>query len=297
MFEILQTNAQITIQNLGKQASVDGSRTFYGGALDRYALILANRLLHNSDHSPTLEFIDELQLQFKQSTWVALCGASYTAHIEDRPLWNGWRTKINSGERLTIKGPLQGVYGYLAIKGGISNYHIDKVNSKCLHVNDKLALNPTNECFCKPAGVVQKTNDGIIRVLAGSDLNQFTPTSRKLFWSNNWLLAKTDRIAAKLVGEPLFTESKTAFRPKHIKPGMVQVSPNGQMFISLADTKNTAKNAVIAWVIEADLWKVAQTNLEQILTFQHVSPNQVESANYEWQQYFERLARMLGRNK
>ncbi len=310
MFEIRQANAQITLQDLGSpnyvgsvvESAVDSKthhfKAFYGGAVDRQALRLANRLLHNPDNSLALEFTGDIQILFQQTTWIALCGAQFEAQIETRQLWNGWRTKVHKGEIVTIRGPQTGVYGYLAIQGGISHGHINEVNNKYLHVGDQLKQNLADKLFSKPVGVSQRANDGILRVLPGVDLDFFTPPSRKQFWSHNWKLARqSDRIAAQLAGEPLIVESKKAFRPKNIMPGMVQILPDGQPFISLAETKTTAKNPVIAWVIEADLWKVAQTRAGERFSFQHVSPNQIESANYEWQQYFERLTRMLERNK
>ena len=49
----------------------------------------------------------------------------------------------------------------------------------------------------------------------------------------------------------------------------------------------------MATVIEADLWKVAQTRPGSTVRFIHVSPGQADDANYEWQQYFYRLQRAI----
>ncbi|MCE9679661.1 biotin-dependent carboxyltransferase family protein [Shewanella sp. AS1] len=315
MINLLQADIQISIQDLGRKRPKQNG--FYGGAVDRQALILANRLLGNQDNSPTLEFCARvfckrelssgaLVLYFQQTSWIALTGADFDARVEDRPLRSGWRAKVNAGERLFIHGPKTGIYGYLAILGGIANISgmtEQAGGSLCKHLKADacLSLNPPKNQISRPIGVIQRVNDGILRALPGAELDLFTTSSRKSFWAKEWILAaQSSRSAAFLEGESLSSAIKiatqTALAPNPNLPGTVQVSEQGKVSISLADNQNTGNYPVIARVIEADLWKVAQRQPGQRFTFEHVSPNQVESANYEWQQYFERLARMLHRN-
>ncbi|MCG9698123.1 biotin-dependent carboxyltransferase family protein [Shewanella sp. Isolate11] len=306
MLTILQASAHISIQDLGRQR-VAHLGVASGGAVDKQALTLANRLLRNPDNCAVLEFTaGEIQIQFEEDTWIALCGAAFEAKIESRPLWNGWRAKINKGERLAIRGPKTGMYGYLAILGGINcdcvlggkgtdlTAQFGGFEGRYLQVDDKLELDPAETMLYKPIGAVPRANDGILRALAGPELNQFDNPSKKRFWDNQWRLSnQSNRIGARLEGEALATESQLSLRSHGVMPGAVQVPPNGQPIILLADAQTTGGYPIIACIIEADLWKVAQCRPGQTVTFQHISPNQAESANFEWQQYFYRLSRAI----
>ncbi|GIU02005.1 biotin-dependent carboxyltransferase family protein [Shewanella algidipiscicola] len=307
MIHIEQVNSHITIQDLGR-AGVAHLGIPIGGAIDKQALLLANRLMANPDNSAALEFsAGEFSLRFETNTWVALCGGHFDASINNRPLWNGWRGKVNKGETLHVRGPKKGMYGYLAIMGGIACETLLKGkgtditnqfgghHGRYLRAGDNLNIEKI-ECnnFSRPIGAVQRVNDGILRALPGPELPLFSPSSKKAFWHTSWKVSnQSNRMGTRLDGHPLATETDINLRSHGVMPGVVQVPPNGQPIVLMADAQTTGGYPRIACVIAADLWKVAQTRPGQALIFQHITPSQAQSANYEWQQYHYRLARAM----
>ncbi|WP_110458784.1 biotin-dependent carboxyltransferase family protein [Shewanella algidipiscicola] len=307
MIHIEQVNSHITIQDLGR-AGVAHLGIPIGGAIDKQALLLANRLVANPDNSAALEFsAGEFSLRFETNTWVTLCGGHFDASINNRPLWNGWRGKVNKGETLHVRGPKQGMYGYLAIMGGIACETVLKGkgtditnqfgghHGRYLRAGDNLNIEKIEfSNFSRPIGAVQRVNDGILRALPGPELPLFSPSSKKAFWHTSWKVSnQSNRMGTRLDGHPLATETDINLRSHGVMPGVVQVPPNGQPIVLMADAQTTGGYPRIACVIAADLWKVAQMRPGQALLFQHISPSQAQSANYEWQQYHYRLARAM----
>ncbi|OEG73979.1 hypothetical protein BEL05_19990 [Shewanella colwelliana] len=307
MIEVTHIIGHVTIQDMGR-SGVAHLGVSSGGALDKHALMLANRLVANPDNTPALELSSgEIQLSFDNDTWVVLCGAEYDAKIAKRPLWNGWRAKVNKGEQLTIRGPKKGMLGYLAVAGGIdgervlNGYGTDLRaqfgghHGRHLQTGDKLVqMKASPPSFSRPVGAVQRANDGILRALPGPELALFSEPSRKAFWHSSWQISpQRDRMGVRLSGATLTTQTEVNLRSHGVMPGVIQVPPSGEPIVLLADAQTTGGYPRIASVIEADLWKLAQTRTGVPIRFTHVSPSQAEDANYEWQQYFYRLSRAM----
>ncbi len=268
----------------------------FGGALDRQALILGNRILGNPDSTPALELTSgQVELKFTRDAWFVLTGAQYRIAIDGRDIWHSWRNKIKAGEILTLRGPKSAMRAYLAVDGGIqptqqnTTLQITKQLAKgdCLRLGSALSI-------AKPIGAVQRGYSNEIRALPGPEMSLFTPQSRKAFWSNAWQLTNnSNRMGARLAGEILSLTKPQELNSHAVMPGVVQVPPSGQPIVLLADAQTTGGYPKMATVIEADLWKVAQTRPGSTVRFIHVSPGQADDANYEWQQYFYRLQRAI----
>ena len=72
-------------------------------------------------------------------------------------------------------------------------------------------------------------------------------------------------------------------------PGVVQVPANGQPIILLADCQTTGGYPKIACVIEADLWKIAQTPIGQHFCFIEVDHALAIEAQQKWQRELARI--------
>ena len=308
MIEVLTPGFHTTVQDLGRT----GYRHIgvsVSGALDRQALMLANRLVANADNAAGLELTTgTLELKFHRDAWFSLTGAHYEIKIGSREIWHGWRSKINAGETLTLRGPKSGMRAYLAVDGGIdvpitlgsrstlTAAELGGHQGRTLKVGDRIPLGDKRS-LSKPIGAVQRGYSNEVRALPGPEMALFTQESRKVFWSSLWQVSNdSNRMGARLSGEALGLEQEQSLNSHAVMPGTIQVPPSGQPIVLLADAQTTGGYPKIATVIEADLWKLAQTRPGQKLQFIHVNPNQAEDATYEWQQYFYRLQRAIDAN-
>ena len=282
-----------------------------GGALDRHALILANRLLGNSDSSAGIELTSgSVELKFNCDIWFVVTGARYQISIGQRDIWCNWRNKIKAGETLTLRGPKSGMRAYLALEGGIIGgvdngmpdtdsplgSRFSGVLGVVLKDGDRLALGQAGT-ISKPIGAVPRGYSNEIRALPGPEMSLFSTESKKSFWNTSWQLTnESNRMGARLSGTSLSLLQQQDMESHAVMPGTVQVPPSGQPIVLLADSQTTGGYPKIATVIEADLWKLAQTRPGEEVRFVHVSPNQADDANYEWEEYFYRLQRAMEAN-
>lgn len=307
---LLKAGIHSSVQDLGctgyRHLGITG-----GGALDRHALILANRLLGNDDASAAIELTSgTVELQFNQDTWFVVTGASYQISIGQRDIWCNWRNKIKAGETLSLRGPKSGMHAYLALEGGITGgvengipdtapplgSRFSGILGAVLKDGDRLALGQTGT-ISKPIGAVQRGYSNEIRALPGPEMALFSPESKKAFWNTSWQLTnESNRMGARLSGISLSLAQQQDMESHAVMPGTVQVPPSGQPIVLLADSQTTGGYPKIATVIEADLWKLPQTRPGEEVRFVHVSPNQADDANYEWEEYFYRLQRAIEAN-
>jgi allophanate hydrolase subunit 2 len=78
-------------------------------------------------------------------------------------------------------------------------------------------------------------------------------------------------------------------RSHGIVPGVIQIPPNGQPIIQMRDAQTSGGYPKIATVIEADLWRIAQTGLGGKLRFENTSYADALAAQREVSTYLDRL--------
>lgn len=298
---ILKAGIQTSIQDMGRH----GLRHLgisQGGALDCYSLMLANKLVGNSVQHAGLEIvIGPVEIQFLRDSWFALCGANFAAHLDGVSVAKAWRHRAKAGQILRLAGAVKEARTYLAIDGGIAVPQILESRStdlqagfggyqgRALKSGDVLALG-TAQHLQKSLGVQQRIWSPEIRAIPGSEYEQFSPAARQQFWQQAWKLSpQSNRMGCRLQGAPLQRTVSQDLLSHGVIPGVVQVPPNGQPIILLADAQTTGGYPKIACVIEADLWKVAQTPPGHSFCFIPVDTDTAILAQERWRKEFARI--------
>src|SRR6266478_7640633 len=108
-----------SVQDLGRT----GFREFgisTSGALDSFALRVANLLVGNDEGAAGLEImLGGLQLRFDDERIVAWCGGEFDVHIGSTALPAGHKAFLRAGEELKFGRPQIGCRCWLAVSGGI----------------------------------------------------------------------------------------------------------------------------------------------------------------------------------
>src|SRR5438034_5013458 len=108
-----------SVQDLGRT----GFREFgvsSSGALDSFALRVANLLVGNDEDAAALEItLGGLRLCFNDERIVAWCGGGFDVQVDSRPLPPGHRAHLQAGDELKFGRPQVGCRAWLAISGGI----------------------------------------------------------------------------------------------------------------------------------------------------------------------------------
>jgi len=296
--QVLKPGLQSSVQDLGRP----GWRHLgigSAGAMDPVALQLANALLWQDLTLPALEISGgPLQLRFGQDAVFALAGADYEVLLDAQPCPVGWVHAARAGQTLRLQGPRAGRFAYLALPGGLEvparmgSSSTDLaggfggLQGRALRADDLLQARaaaglPAGRrrglpAFTAPATVV-------LRVLPGPEAALFHPEAMAAFWQADWRMgARSNRMGSRLDGPALRRPDRPdqlVELPSHaVLPGMVQVPPDGQPIVLMADAQATGGYPRLAVLIEADLPRLAQCGPGQRLRFLPADEAQARAA-------------------
>jgi biotin-dependent carboxylase-like uncharacterized protein len=279
--EVLRAGALTTVQDLGR-VGYAYLRVPRAGAVDLPALLLANRLVGNPPTAAGLEItVTGCTLRFDAATVIAVTGAEVTRlRIGTRPADLGVPVPVPAGAVVEIGPARTGLRSYLAIAGGIgvkpvlgsrATDTLSGLGPPVLRNGDVLPVGPPggapapvwfSPCPAVAAGPV------CLRVRLGPRHDWFAPSALTTFTTAAYAVSPlSDRIGARLTGPPLARTSTGELPSEGIVLGAVQVPPDGQPLVFLANHPTTGGYPVIAVVDEADLPLLAQARPGTTVTF------------------------------
>lgn len=250
------------------------------GAADSFALRLANLLVGNPENLAALECtLIGPHLHFSRDTLVALCGAQFGDWPHDQPV------RVAAGTTLTLGAARRGCRGYLAAAGGIdvppilgsrSTYlraGFGGLEGRALREGDTLRITAVER---RPAGrwhideriAPACTPSPTLRVIRGAQADEF---SESLFSESYRVTPRSDRMGVRLAGPALARRTAVDLLSVPAVPGTVQVPPDGQPIILMADAQTIGGYPQIAHVISIDLLLVAQLRPGDSVRFREVT--------------------------
>ena len=311
MSVVFLTNSLLpTVQDLGR----DGYRRFGinpNGAMDRAAARLLNLLLGNDEGDAVVEMhFPAPKILFEEDAVFALGGANFGGRVQDKPIEN-WRPILaQKGDVLSFTGKIFGNRIYLAIRGGFEIHswlasastnlkaRIGGFDGRPLQKGDRLlfAQNSQNEV----RGTVnqgERTNYRIsrnlvppyssfpiVRVLAGAEFEKLTDDSRSIFQTQNFVLRhESDRMGFRLSGESLDLKESFELISSAVSFGTIQLLPDGQLIILMADHQTAGGYPRIAHIITRDLPLAAQLGAGDKINFALVSLEEAEDLSMEFE--------------
>ncbi|GAA3409242.1 biotin-dependent carboxyltransferase family protein [Paenibacillus hodogayensis] len=127
------------------------------------------------------------------------------------------------------------------------------------------------------AGIVRQNDRRIIRVLRGEHFERFDADSReKLFRQPFVVDPRSDRMGSRLSGPALQLSAPLELLSEGVSHGTVQVPPDGQPIVLLADRQTTGGYPQIAHVASVDLPAVAQTKPGEQIRFREIGREEAE---------------------
>ncbi len=285
-----------TVQDLGRT----GFRRFGinpNGAMDKSAVRLINILLGNDEAEAVLEMhFPAPEITFEESTLIALGGADFGAKIDNK-LIESWRPFfVEKNQILSFTKKIFGNRAYLSIEGGFViekwlgsastnlTARIGGVAGRSLEKGDKLFFKQkTKE---KPKKTNFKISRSLIplygsfptaRVVAGAEFEELTALSEQNFLKQIFTLSNdSNRMGFRLRGEPLDLLDKAELVSSAVNFGTIQLLPDGQLIILMADAQTSGGYSRIAHVVSTDLPILAQLGANDKIGFQTVSLEEAE---------------------
>lgn len=284
--EILRAGMYTTVQDLGRR----GHRARgvpLSGAADPFALRLVNALVGNPDEAAGLEFtLVGPQVTFHRDTVIAVGGGEFG----DLPRWRP--IAVSAGTTVDLGRARSGCRGYLAVAGGLpiapvlgsrSTYvrgGLGGWHGRILRAGDVLPLAGTSrrirnhwhidERILPPYAAAPE-----IRVIAGAQAAEFDPG-----WFGRAFRVSTqsDRMGVRLTGEPVLRgEGRPDLVSAPVAPGTVQVPPDGQPIVLLADAQTIGGYPKVAHVVSVDIPQMAQRKPGDTVRFRRVTLDEARS--------------------
>ncbi|WP_142688629.1 5-oxoprolinase subunit C family protein [Chitinophaga polysaccharea] len=292
MIQVVQQGLMDTIQDAGRYG-YQHLGINPGGAMDRIALAVANSLVGNDIYEAAIELhFPASAFLFETDAMIALSGADFGAVINGRPLDINRPVLVSRQTVLRFGKPVSGARCYLAVRGGLAlqpwlgsySTHLKAVagglEGRSLKKNDRLYFKsgniPLSWLRGKEAVALPWTADvnhlyptkSLIHTLPGSQWDLLQEEARRQFTSAAFTLTEqSDRMGFRLNGPPLDIQPREEQLSAGITRGTIQLLPDGQLIILMADHQTTGGYARLAHVITADMPALAQHMPHQELHF------------------------------
>jgi len=298
MIEVIKPGLFTTIQDQGRRGyQADG--VGISGAMDSLALAAGNLLVGTPEGAAGLEMtILGPTLRFTRETLFAVTGADLAPRLNGSPLATWTAHLAPPGSILSFGGRRSGVRAYLAVAGGIdvsvvmgsrSTYLLGRfggLEGRPLKAQDRLPLGSPAQASKSLEGSVFPANlrppyrkNPRLRAVLGPFQDFFSAEGLAAFLSEEYLITpNSDRMGYRLQGKAITRQKTGELITCGVANGTIQIPPNGQPIILLADRQTIGGYPVIATVIHADLPLVAQGAPGDPLRFAAVSPDEGRAA-------------------
>ncbi|NJR42552.1 MAG: 5-oxoprolinase subunit PxpB [Akkermansiaceae bacterium] len=262
--EVIHPGALTTVQDLGR-SGYESSGVSPGGAVDAQALRIANLMVGNDEGAPALEIcMIGPVLKFHFDAVIALTGAT------------GKPQSIAAGQIVHFSKHSNSLRAYLAIAGGII---VPKIlgsaatdlragfggfQGRALQAGDRLEIGKAPRSPKFGSWHVRRAMNGMmreieLRFLPGAQADWFSENAHRFFREELFEISpNSDRMGARLSGSSLDLIQPREMISQPVVNGSVQVPPDGQPIILLAERQTIGGYPQIAHIISTDLPKLAR---------------------------------------
>jgi biotin-dependent carboxylase-like uncharacterized protein len=316
--EVLKPGLATTVQDTGRPGYYHLGIPL-SGALDQYAVRLANLLVGNDEGAAVLEAaLLGPELAFRKPAIIAVTGGEATPRINGAAVARNTAIAVNADDRLSFDYMKLGARLYIAAAGGIdvpsvlgsrSTYGLGALGGlagRKLAAGDVLPLGAASGTAhagrAAPEALVPAYPKALeLRVVTGLYFHRLTAESATSFFEDTWTVApEADRIGYRFrKGRPLtFRPRQQPFGagsdPSNIVDagypyGSIQVPGGLEPIILHRDAVSGGGYAMIGTVISADMDRIAQLQPNNTARFVTVDMAAALAARAE---YKARLARL-----
>ncbi|MBO0903358.1 biotin-dependent carboxyltransferase family protein [Jiella sonneratiae] len=322
-FEVVKPGLSTTVQDLGRPG-------FYhlglpiSGAMDRFSLIAANRLVGNPDGAAGLEavFLGPV-LRFSADATVAVTGATMAPKLDgvEQPGWAAF--KVAAGQELSFGTLKAGARIVIAVAGGIdvpevkgsrSTYALGGLGGfegRALKAGDVVKIGtpagPAKLGVAVPEEIRRQAPAGgtVLRAMPGLYWHRITEGSQRSFFEDTWKVApEADRIGYRFRGgrsldfvpreQPFGAGSDPSNIVDSCYPyGSIQVPGGTEPIVLHRDAVSGGGYFMVGTVISADMDLIGQLQPHQPVRFEAVDMDQALAARHAEKERLDRLAAFI----
>jgi antagonist of KipI len=282
--------------------------------MDRTAARVINALVGNGEDEAVLEMhFPSAEFEFEIDCSVAIGGADFSAMLNEAPIGNWSSFKIKKGDVLRFVKPLSGTRTYLAVASGfaidgwLGSRSTNLVaeaggfDGRKLQAGDRIDLRDphiVSSHTIGPSLIPKYSRFPTVRVIPSGEFDLLTAISERAFLNEGFTVTNdSNRMGYRLSGPPLHLLHKKEMVSAAVTFGTIQLLPDGQLIVLMADHQTAGGYPRIANVVSADLPLLAQLGPNDGVSFHRVSIDEAERAVAEFERDLCRLRtgiRLLG---
>jgi len=289
-----------TIQDLGRI----GARSFGinpSGVMDSAAARILNVMLGNEESAGVIEmYYPAPEIEFDNDTVFAIGGAEFGAAIDgvSIPNWTASIGRKNGVLKFTEKR--SGNCAYIAVEGGVqADLWLDSASTNLMAgvgglSGRRLETRDRIECGIRSLEVrpirvgssvlPHYSRFPTVRILAGNEFELLTAASERIFLNDGFTLTKDcNRMGFRLNGKPLHLLNTSEMVSSAVSFGTIQLLPDGQLIVLMADHQTSGGYPRIGNVIPVDLPILAQCGPGDGISFQMVSIEEAERLTIQFE--------------
>lgn len=298
-----------TIQDLGR-VGYRGRGINPGGVMDRAATRLINTFVGNDENAAVLEMhFPAPEIEFQKELVFALGGADFSPHLNGKSVANWSVIEAGREDKLTFATKVSGSRAYLAPAGGFrvsewlgssSTNLAASIGGHCgrrLTVGDELGINipksgpETRRRRSISPGIIPHYRPfPTVRITRGGEFDRLDAVGQRSLVEQDFTISdRSNRMGFQLSGAPMQLATPVEFISSAVTMGTVQILPDGQLIILMADHQTAGGYPRIAHIINRDLPLAAQLGAGDKVAFHLVDQMEAEALALE----FERELRMM----
>lgn len=310
VINIINGGLMTTVQDRGR-LGYQASGMQVSGVMDKYSAAIANALVCNDSNAAVLEttFMGP-ELEVQEKLLLAVAGGKPILTIDGKEAASYTSHLLVPGQRLKVSGMKAGLRAYIAVSGGFDvpvvmgsrstnlKLGIGGFQGRKLNNGDILPVgNPSKkatdiilgnaparyaECF------IPKNDINTIRIVLGPQKEYFSDDTLRALEESEYLISnEADRMGYRLEGNSLEKTITKDLITDGIVFGSIQIPPNGQPIIMMADHQTTGGYPKLGTVCSVDLPVLAQCIPGTKIKFKTVSVHEAQQLLREKEKWLQ----------
>jgi antagonist of KipI len=236
-------------------------------------------------------------------------GADFSASINGTAVPSTKTVQVKKGDELKFKKNTKGSFAYLSVRGGFSAP--DWLGSKSTNVKVKAGgwqgryLKKSDEIFFNVKSTKEEVtkvfpwsanvsdfyrNENTIRCMAGIEWGWLNKKSKEEFEKKKFSISnKSDRMGYRLNGPVLKRTNTSELVSSAATFGTLQLLPDGQLIILMADHQTTGGYPRVGQVISADLPTLSQIKHGDNISFRLCTLEEAEEASRKQHTFLQQI--------
>jgi antagonist of KipI len=230
------------------------------GAMDKLSVRLLNILLQNNENEPVLEMhFPAPEILFEEDCTIIIGGADFNPMLDNQSIINWNAVNIKRGSVLKFQKKLSGNRAYLVKKVANQNQFLPYLGNFFVRQVSNLSVSKE------------------VRFIVGNEYQLLTDNSKQNFENQDFTITQnSNRMGFRMKSEPLEVEQKIELVSSAVDFGTIQLLPDGQIIILMADHQTSGGYPRIGNVISVDLPVLAQCGANDIISLKAISIEEAE---------------------